>query len=215
MVEAWITGAGRLHLGTDGGPMNGGAPRAVWSTSEHDPAVVSARSVAQGLAGAGTPAHVVWNPLRGDLVQLVPATRAALLLGPELGRQGRVCLQICVVAKARAPFTQTTMAEVDLLLTWLDSWGVPRRWPAGPPLGVPASYETSSGSRRLWAGGGHFGHSQVPGADQPWPGGIDVRKLTGPDTFPAELPRPRLSTEQLGLLTTRHGQRHLEAAGGV
>ncbi|ROO89591.1 hypothetical protein EDD29_7290 [Actinocorallia herbida] len=214
MVEAWITGAGRLHLGTDGGPMNGGAPRAVWSTSEHDPAAVSAKSAAQGLVTAGTQAHVVWNPLRGELVQLVPATRAGLLLGPDLGRQGRVCLQISVVGRARSPFTQGPMVGLDLLLAWLDSWGVRRRWPAGPPLGVPASYEPAN-SRRSWAGGGHFGHSQVPGAEQPWPGGIDVRKLTGPDTFPAELPRPRLSAEQLGMLTARRGARHLEAAGGV
>ncbi|MDX6742845.1 hypothetical protein [Actinocorallia sp. A-T 12471] len=194
--------------------MKGGAPRAVWSTSENDPAGVSARSVAQGLAAADAHAHIVWNPLRGELVQLVPATRAGLLIGPGTSREGRVCLQISVVGRARSPFTQGPLLGLDRLLAWLDSWGVPRRWPAGPPLAVPAAYEAAH-SRRSWARGGHFGHSQVPGAARPSPGGIDVRKLTGPDTFPAELPRPRLSAEQLGMLTARRGPRHLEAAGGV
>ncbi|MCD0452744.1 hypothetical protein LO762_26700 [Actinocorallia sp. API 0066] len=214
MVEAWIPGAGRVHTGADGGALKGGAPRAVWSTSENDPDTVSARSAAQVLAASGAAAHVVWNPVRGELVQLLPATRAALLLGGDVGREGRACLQIAVVGTARTPFTHGPLLALDRLLAWLDAWGVHRRWPAGPPLAVPAAYEPAHG-RRTWASGGHFGHSQVPGAGRPSPGGIDVRKLTGPDTFPAELPRPRLSTEQLGVLTARRAPRRLEAAGGV
>lgn len=212
MAEAWLPGAGRLPTSDDGGRLKGGAPRAVWNTSENDPQSVSAHSVAQTLEADGRPAHLVWNPLRGELVQQVPATRAARMIGGEAGREGRVCLQIMVVGFARLPFTLGPLRDLDLMMAWLDSWGVPRRWPAGPPPALPAAYQ-ALGDRRSWSRGGHFGHSQVPGAHGPGPGGIDVRKLTGPDA--AELPRPRPSSDQLGLVNSRRLPRHLETASGL
>lgn len=194
--------------------MKGGAPRAVWSTSENDPHVVSARSVGQMLDSEGTSPHVVWNPVRGELVQLVPATRAARMIGDEVGREGRACLLIMVVGYARSPFTHGQLKDLDSVITWLDSWGVERRWPAGPPLPLPQAYQGPR-DRRHWARGGHFGHSQVPEAEGPFPGGIDVRKLTGPETSPAPLPRSRIPSEPAQLLNARRLPRHLEAAGGI
>ncbi|MFC9970016.1 hypothetical protein ACFVH6_03840 [Spirillospora sp. NPDC127200] len=173
----------------DGGALRGGAPRAVWLSSESDPRRVSARSVAADLVRADLAPHLAWNPCSGEVVQLLPATRAGLLLG-GVGREGRVCLQIMVVAQARDPFTGTVMAGLDPIMRWLDSWNVARRWPAGPPLSVPHSYH-SGRDRRAWARGGHYGASQVPEAARPDPGGIDVRRVTGPDTPVAPLPRPR------------------------
>lgn len=213
MAEAWLPGAGRIPTDDDGGRPKGGAPRAVWSTSENDPHLVSARSVAQDLAQAGTPAHLIWNPLRGELVQQVPATRAARLIGGETGREGRVCLQIVVVGFARQPFTLGPLRDLDLMLSWLDSWGVPRRWPSGPPAALPAAYQTR-GTRRSWAHGGHFGHSQLPEGHEPRPGGIDVDKLTGPKAGSVQPPLPRLNGEQLGRVNSHRLPRPLEAAGG-
>jgi hypothetical protein len=174
----------------DGGMLRGGAPRVVWLTSESDPHVVSARSVAADLIHEARPAHLVWNPCSGEVVQLVPATRAAAALGGRIGREGRVCVQIMVMGSSRDPFTTELLAGLDEIMRWLDSWGVSRRWPAGPPLPVPQSYH-SGRRRRDWARGGHFGASQVPETGHPDPGAIDVRRITGPGTPMAPVPQPR------------------------
>ncbi|WP_245918661.1 hypothetical protein [Actinomadura mexicana] len=175
----------------DGGALRGGAPRVVWCAEEHDPHTVSARSVAVDLLKENRPAHLVWHPGTGEIVQLLPITRAARLLGGALGREGRVCAQIMVVGQSRSPFTGSPLTGVEAIVQWLDAWGVARRWPAGPPLPSPQSYHAQR-SRRDWARGGHYGASQVPLLDRPDPGGIDVRRITGPDTAVAPIPKSRL-----------------------
>ncbi|MEU5881241.1 hypothetical protein [Spirillospora sp. NPDC047279] len=185
----------------DGGALRGGAPRVTWFCSESDPRTVSARSVAADLLREGRAAHVVWNPCSGEIIQCVPATRAAPLLG-SVGHEGRVCMQIMVVGQARDPFTNTLLTGLDAIMRWLDSWGVTRRWPAGPPLPSPQSYH-SSRDRREWARGGHFGSSQVPGTGRPDPGGIDIRRITGPDTPVAAIPKPRRAAEEPARPPTR------------
>ncbi|MEU8124715.1 hypothetical protein AB0C21_38895 [Spirillospora sp. NPDC049024] len=181
----------------DGGALRGGAPRAVWCAEEHDPHTVSARSVAADLLKEDRPAHLVWHPGTGEIVQLLPITRAARLLGGALGREGRVCAQIMVVAQSRSPFTGSPLAGIDAIVQWLEAWGVARRWPAGPPLPSPQSYHAQR-NRKEWARGGHYGASQVPLLDRPDPGGIDVRRITGPDTPVAPIPKPRLPSTPTG-----------------
>ena len=178
MAAAWLPGAVRLQSRHDGGSPRGGAPRAVWHTSENDPMAISARSVAQRLEQGGANAHVVWNPLTGQIVQMVPATRAAALLPDGVGREGRRCLQVVVVGFAHEPFTRGAMHGVALIVDWLDAWQVPRRWPAGGPLAPPEAYSAPQ-DRRAWARGGHFGVSQVPHAPGPAPGAIDIARITG------------------------------------
>jgi hypothetical protein len=194
--------------------MKGGAPRAVWFTSENDPHLVSARSVAHTLDEAGTPAHLVWNPIRGEIVQLLPATRAGALLrsaaNPELDREGRVCLQIMVVGFTRSPFTHAPMRNLESIMNWLDAWGVERRWSAGPPLGLPQAHQGPR-NRRHWARGGHFGQSQVPETEGPSPGAIDIRRITGMETPTADIPRPRLAQDS-AILPARRMPRLLEPA---
>ncbi|MFB9838469.1 hypothetical protein [Actinoallomurus acaciae] len=187
MADAWLPGAVRLQSRHDGGSLRGGAPRAVWHTSEHDPLAISAHSAAQHLEQQGTNAHVVWNPFSGQIVQMVPATQAALLLPDGIGREGRRCVQILVVGLAREPFTEGAMQGLGLIVDWLDTWQVPRRWPAGPPLAPPEAYSAPQ-DRRSWARGGHFGVSQVPYAQGPAPGAIDIGRITGP-AVPPEMPR--------------------------
>ncbi len=176
--------------------MIGGAPRVVWFIWPGDPQGISAKSVAQRLVQLNRPAHLVWNPVTGQIIQQLPPTRAACGLTGDLNRQGRVCVQIRVLGSVHEPFTDSKLDGLDEILAWLDSWEVPRRWPAGPPLPVPHSL-VQDGNRRLWARGGHFGHSQVPGSAEGDPGAIDVARIIGDSAPHLEVPRPR---EELRLL---------------
>jgi hypothetical protein len=148
------------------------------------------------------PPHLVWNPRSGDIVQLIPVVRAACSLGAPEGldcrttgygpdgreggpgpaiapanRQGRLCVQIGVVGWAWQPFTDGPMHGVEGLLGWLNSWGVPTRWPAGRPAPFMRA-RSAERSRAQWALGGHFGASQVPGWDAVGPGAIDIDQLS-------------------------------------
>ncbi len=152
MVDAWMPGARCLRAQTDGGTLRGGAPRVVWQALGADPRLISATSAAERLVQQGRPPHLVWNPLSGDIVQLIPVVRAACSLGAPEGldcwtstakaapanRQGRLCAQVGVLAWAWEPFTDGPMHRAAALLNWLASWGVPSRWPAGRPGRVHA-----------------------------------------------------------------------------
>jgi hypothetical protein len=76
-----MPGAERLPAAADGGRLKGGAPRAVWLVLHADPMTVSAREVAEQLIELGRPAHLVWNPLSGEVAQLIPVVRAGRALG--------------------------------------------------------------------------------------------------------------------------------------
>ena len=246
MSDAWMPGVGHLRAAAAGGHLKGGAPRAVWQALGADPAVVSARSAAERLSDLGRACHLSWNPLSGEIIQMISILRAGCGLGgpegltqPALGRaadsgardrggegrrpedrgaqdrraqdrgrqdrgghdrgakagaaepgtdgvagvnsEGRFCVQICVVAFAWDPFTAGPMAGLRDIMAWLDSWGIPRRWPAGRPAAYPHGH-AGRRSRRLWASGGHFGASQVPGWLAAGPGEIDIERLTGTES---------------------------------
>lgn len=195
MSDAWMPAVRYVRTAGDGGPLKGGAPRVVWGVIGADPRTVSARSAAQRMDQAGRPCHLVWNPLHGEIVQLIPVVRAARsLCAPvepvgrygqprpaaiaEVNNEGRVCVQIRVVASAQEPFTDGPLSRLQEILAWLDSWSIARTWPAGRPVPYPDSHLTVT-SRRLWARGGHFGESQVPGVACAGPGAIDIGRLTG------------------------------------
>ena len=204
-----MPGAARTRAATDGGALKGGAPRTVWQALGSDPRTVSARSAAQSLDQVKRASHLVWNPLSGEIVQLIPVVRAGRSLGwpegveqlchpdseqlrtqgarspgpapgtlSEINAEGRLCVQICVVAFAWEPFTSGPMAGLREILDWLDSWAMPRTWPAGRPAPFPHGH-ASYRNRRLWARGGHFGASQVPDWTAAGPGAVDVERLTG------------------------------------
>jgi hypothetical protein len=103
--------------------------------------------------------------------------------------EGRLCVQICVVGFASDPFTGGPMTGLRHIMDWLDSWEMPRRWPAGRPAAFDCEY-TGCRSRRLWAAGGHFGASQVPDCTTAGPGEIEIERLTGRAASPAEGIRP-------------------------
>ncbi len=162
----------------------------VWLLWPADPHGVSAKSAAQRLVQIGQPAHLVWNPVSGQIIQSLPATRAACGLPGELNRHGRVCVQIRVLGSVHEPFTDTKMDGLDDILAWLDSWSIPRHWPAGPPLPHPHSIAAPR-SRRTWAAGGHFAHSQVPETSDGGPGPIDIERIIGDGLSPVQVPWPR------------------------
>jgi hypothetical protein len=213
-----MPGAGRIRARIDGGPLKGGAPRVVWQALDADPRTVGAGLAAQRLDQLGRAGHLVWNPVSGEIVQLIPILRAGRSLGwpdglnagplpapgasaiwrpvqqaaaetakkwegeadaiAEVNSEGRLCVQIGVVAFAWDPFTSRPMNGLQQILDWLDSWGIPRDWPAGRPAAFPDE-ETACRNRRLWSKGGHFGASQVPGLTAVGPGAVDVELLTG------------------------------------
>ena len=223
MADAWMPGARCIGAETDGGQLKGGAPRAVWLTLGTDPRVVSAWSAAQRLNQENRPPHLVWDPLTGDIAQLLPIVRAGCALGtPEdleyapdklphrqagVSREGRLCVQIGVLGSAKDPFTSYQMVGLGEILGWLDSWQISRRWPAGQP--APFRQAPRPRSRALWALGGHFGASQVPECESIGPGGIDIDQLIRADTIRPELavPSPAQPT------TIRLSPRALSAAG--
>jgi hypothetical protein len=213
--DAWMPGVGHLRAAGDGGHLRGGAPRVVWQALGADPAIVSAKSAAERLSDLGRASHLIWNPLNGEIIQLVSILRAGRSLGgpdglgPFMGGcagdpgarqcpaepanddrladvncEGRLCVQLGVVAFSWEPFTAGPMTGLRGILDWLDSWGIARHWPAGPPAAHPRA-QPARASRRLWASGGHFGASQVPGCATAGPGGIDIERLTGQAAPPA------------------------------
>jgi len=208
VAHAWMPEARRIRAEADGGPLGGGAPRAVWLTLSSLVGAVSVQSAGQRLVGEHRPCHLIWDPVTGEIAQLISVLRAGLALGasdwldwvpnrvrrrPEsVNTEGRICVQIGVLAPDAEPFTNGPLVGVEAIVSWLDSWGVARRWPGGPPAGVVAGLADRGkaggrgnggiGSRAAWARGGHFGASQVPGCGHAGPGAIDIRRLTGNGT---------------------------------
>src|ERR1035438_7739457 len=107
------------------------------------------------------------------------------------------------------------MLGLGAILDWLDSWQIPRRGPAGQP--APFRQLARPRSRALWARGGHYGASQVPGCDSIGPGGIDIDHLTHLDVDPdrelPEPPRTNGSAIRLGQRTAHEIAASLSAAG--
>ncbi|WP_306368524.1 hypothetical protein [Nocardiopsis sp. CC223A] len=187
MPKAWMPEVERIDGGEAHSRPGIGAPRAVWTVTGADPTVWSAREEAERLISARRTVHLVWNPLSGETVQILPATRRGTPspgsthhYGQHVdhGDEGRVCLIIAVVAHDSEPFTHGPMHGRSALLAWLDSWGVPRTWPAGTP-GTEAAPQQDR--ERAWARGGHFGHDQVPGSTDPGPGRLDTARLLAGD----------------------------------
>ncbi|MGH3297853.1 MAG: hypothetical protein ACRDP7_39275 [Trebonia sp.] len=214
MAHAWMPEASRIRAETDGGPLIGGAPRAVWLTLGTAPGAVSVQSAAQRLIAEQRPCHLIWDPLTGDAAQLISVLRAGCALGAadhldwapdqvrehreNVNAEGRVCVQVGVLGHPGHPFTGGSLVGVEMIVSWLDSWGVPRRWPAGRPeeyrSEMTATACVDQRSRAAWARGGHFGASQVPECDNAGPGAVDIDRITGPHGLQIHargLPTPR------------------------
>jgi hypothetical protein len=180
------------------------------------PGAVSVQSAAQRLIGERRSCHLIWDPVTGDVAQLISVLRAGRALGAadhldwapgrvrsdseNVNAEGRVCVQVGVLGHPGQPFTGGPLVGIEMIVSWLDSWGVPRRWPAGRPEGyrielpAAAAAVVDRRSRVAWARGGHFGASQVPGCENAGPGSIDIDRITGPRGIQGRargLPAPR------------------------
>jgi hypothetical protein len=231
VADAWMPGARRIRAGTDGGQLGGGAPRVVWLTLGAESGDVSVWSAAQRLNQEDRPCHLVWDPLSGDIAQLLPIVRAGCALGaPErldwmpdrlpyrrsaVNTEGRLCVQVAVLGSFTEPFTGYPMIGLGEILGWLDSWRIPRCWPAGPPAPYRQAH-LSPRSRALWARGGHFGASQVPDCHYIGPGGIDIDQFLAAAPIAAapiaaDLPEPEPAAIRLG----PRGEREIPAAASL
>jgi len=229
VAYAWMPGARRIRARADGGQMQGGAPRVVWLTLGVDPRAISVTSAAQRLIDEGRPCHLVWNPLTGEIAQLLPIVSAGRMLGtrehlsydphtphpmPSVNREGRLCVQIGVLGLAKEPFTGYPIINHNDITEWLDSWHIPRRWPAGQP--APYRQTERPRSRALWALGGHYGASQVPETSSIGPGCIDIEQLTGsPESLTLNRARSTRPAAAIALGQLNGRQTVLEATAAV
>jgi hypothetical protein len=169
----WLPGITYLKSTNNGGSMTGSDNYFTWHTYEcgYD---VSATAGARGLITQGTEVHFCFNPVTGELVQILPADVAGRGLvnlsgGVQTNRQGRVNLQVEVIGRASRPWTQDVTAAgrkgVAKLVDFADQWGVPRTHPNGDQ-GPFDKYAPTNRSVTGWNGpGGYFCHAQVPEND--------------------------------------------------
>jgi hypothetical protein len=184
-----------------GGDLVGGPPRWVWHTYEADPHLLTAVAGARALRAAGHDVHFVFNPLSGQVAQMLPAYRSARALknragGVQTNRLGSVCLQVEVIGFAEHPFTSHLTAAgragLGKLVAFARAHGIPDVWPMGSPPEYPRGYAVRD--PRVWTSrAGHYGHSQVPENDHGDPGAIDIRVLWAaatPALAPSAPPAP-------------------------
>jgi hypothetical protein len=176
--------------------------------------VVSVQSAAERLTAEGRACHIVWDPMTGAIAQLISILRAGRAIGaPErlewqggtvqerparVNSEGRICAQIGVLADPGEPFTSGPMTGLAAILDWLDSWHVPRQWPAGRPV---LADQTPARSRALWARGGYFGVSQVPECESVGPGAVDTERLTGAHVVPISAAHGTASQHAIAVAT--------------
>ena len=186
MPELWFPGATPVPPTSSqkqGLTMVGSGERFfTWHTYEADPLRLTAYAGARALNAAGTTPTFCFNPISGDLMQMLPATKGCYTLrnlagGVDTNFRGTIHMQMEVIAYAAQPFTSYMSAagwkKISALMDWLESWGIPRVFPAGQPLG---SYGARH-NRIAPAGSGHYGHSQWKEQDHWDPGYIDYRRI--------------------------------------
>lgn len=154
--------------------MVGGPPRVTWHItydslrSDGTPAITHSR-VADYLNEKGYQVHLVWDPVTGDIIQELPADRGGAGLrnqsgGVQTNNMGEVNLQIEAyftpgVVRGGVQYmqlTDTPMVNFDKIMSWADSWGIPRVAPLGP----------GDRNSSVWVNqAGHYGHFNVPEND--------------------------------------------------
>jgi len=157
------------HL--DGGPLSGGKPRVVWHSTENDPKITFASSIAAFLDRKGFSVHLVWNPVSGAIVQTIPANRYGRGLqefGFPTNTMGAPCIQIETVGFAAHPFTNGPCKGLGKIMDWLRSFGIPDVFPSGV---------AGNRDRQTWARAGHFTHAVAPDNDHTDPGRINPKVL--------------------------------------
>jgi len=123
--------------------------------------------------------HLWVDPSTGEIVQTLPLTTPATALGDPRGiginRMGLFVLQVEVIGRAHLAPMAKPVKNLDKIVAWARSMGVPDRFPAGVPTGL-------SGNRGVYSKdspSGHYTHSQIPENSHVDPGKIDAALLFG------------------------------------
>ncbi|MGW1267452.1 LysM peptidoglycan-binding domain-containing protein [Streptomyces sp. NPDC002491] len=185
---AYIDGVTRFGGQRIGGPMDAPLepPRAVWHTTESPAGGDYFTSVAVFLIRAGVEPQVIYCPVTDRLGQFGPLNQSSRALKNDGARRtnriGKVCIQIEVLGRARAPWTKgfdpKTKPNFQRLLAAIRAHGIPDVWPVGAPPATAAA--ATERPRSTWENkGGHYGHSQIPGQDHWDPGAIDIDIVPG------------------------------------
>lgn len=111
----------------------------------------SAVLAARYLNATVSPVHLVWDPLEGVVVQMLPAETTGLYRGIP-----RHTVQIYVTGVR--PFTSTPMRGLTEILEWLDVLDIPRSWPHGPPVSDMSTRTDQPGHYALHAGAVSIDH---------------------------------------------------------
>lgn len=117
--------------------------------------------------------NIMWNPFTGEILQYYPANVGGRALKYN-NQDGRVCIQVevffspgCVVdGRKYNTVADTPLKGFGTLVSWMETWGVPRRWPMGSP-----QWQGNSRDVGIWNGNaGHYGHCNSPGDTHTDPG---------------------------------------------
>lgn len=153
--------------------MAGGPPRVTWHItydslrSDGSPAI-GFSAVTNYLNDKGYQVHLVWDPVTGDIIQLLPANVGGAGLvhsgPPQTNNMGEVNIQIEAyftpgVVRNGVRYdqlTDTPMAGLDRIMSLADSWGIPHVAPLAP----------GNRNASVWVNqAGHYGHFNVPEND--------------------------------------------------
>ena len=151
-------------------------PRGVWHitwdalTNGHQP---PPENVANYLMSVGYCPNIMWDPFTGKIWQFYPANKGGRALKYN-NQDGKVCIQVevfftpgaVVNGKTYNTVAETPCKNLETILAWMESWGVPRTWPMGSPQWTNNSRDVDTWNRNA----GHYGHCNSPGDDHTDPG---------------------------------------------
>ncbi|MFF7142227.1 peptidoglycan-binding protein [Streptomyces nodosus] len=231
MTDLWMPGAARHPLGNTAA-MNSGPARAVWHITSNARDWTFTNELGW-FTGGGTDVapHLLWDPFTGEIAQFFPADSRALALQNagtvKTNRTGAYCIQIETVftagetvdGKRYATVRDTPCKDLDRIMAWLRSLGIPDVWPGG----APTAFARDTVSMDTWLNrGGHYGHHQIPGNTHVDPGPMpDLFTATpgsdpgsGPNTSPAppEIARYQVTVNGLQYGYGAHGD-HVTKVG--
>ncbi|QTD96957.1 endolysin [Streptomyces cyanogenus] len=202
MVDLWMPGATRHSLGNTGA-MNGGPARAVWHITSNAKDWTFARELGWFTGGGASVApHLLWDPFTGEIAQFFPADSRSLSLqnagDVKTNRTGKYCIQIEIVftegetvnGKKYATVRDTPCKNLDKIVAWLRSLGIPDTWPGGAPTGFTRDTVSLDAWLKL---GGHYGHNQVPGNSHVDPGPMPNLFATVPAPQKPPTTKPKVS----------------------
>ena len=224
MPDLWMPGATRLDLG-DHAPTDGGPAKAIahitWdrnASAAKPQDLVPYENLRNYFAGGGKAVapHILWDPFTGRATQFLPANSRSKSLvdqagGTRTNRAGSVVIQVealffpyCRVGKTvYAKLADTPCQGWAELQAWVQSWGVPNRWPMGHPDG----FKSRRSSTTWTSQSGWYAHGDVPENNHTDPGSWPA--FVGTSTTPAQ---PAPAKPKVSLAHILYAARHDPAA---